>query len=723
MSQKLSVAIPWSQSHYIPLNGFHPLYRALFESKPDWVELSAWDNIELSQKLYCDASFRREILQEVDFDVEDLKLHSTHRHAKEYFAHFGAPNLALTRLLPGDIEFHHTAPFPSLKRPFVFHCESFAPVFFPFSHQGTGNFPANDGLRDHYRELFEHPLCIGISSHLSQTLEDLSRFFASPLVDAKLFPSRIGLYGGNSEVIASKKGPLSAPLFLFINSANQNPRNFFLRGGHVVLRFWQHMPPEMGSVKIIMRCTRPTDEMLEEYGVDMEWLLCEEGRSVIWVEGFLSAADIDSFTRAAHFFLLPSASLHSVSIMQAMMSGAVPVVSDTIGTDRYVEDDVDGVRLCGVLASNWHRDSESGVMIDCYARNLELEESLIQQLLVRVGQLLATPGKYAQMQARAIEKARSAFSGQTFSEDFWEQVQQRYLALSERMPKSVSRPKGRPGVERCLVEQSEWSRIFSSAPQPIPRLHTGQGQVMELGGCFIAAPGTCVIGVHDWSPLAMHFDASAPPLIFAADIKGLGGRYLGCPISEPVWAARRLVAFVATRLTPYPRLYFFAAGVLKQLSRVSRVVCSRFPRIALAMKPAVVEVGATIELVMQNVNGLNIIRCGNVFYAISQAAGEFSQARAEAGKYKPCISGTSLKDVLRQIKEMPSQPTRPDIELIEEGIRGFNLIRCGSLYYAVPQSEGVFSMSRVRANDYSRVHVGDTPEVVRAALVGGGYAS
>lgn len=717
MNSPLSVAVPWSLSHYMPLNGFHPLYRALFEAKPKWVQLAAWDNIELSHKLRGDQRFQRDMMREVQRDTEAHKRCAT-RIEREYFAHFWAPNQSLTRLLPGDIEFHHTAPFPSLERPFVFHCESFAPVFFPFAHQGTGSLSASQDLRSHYKAIFEHPLCLGISSHLPQTHEDLSRFFGSPIIDERLFASRIGLYASETTAPPVAKDSLDAPVFLFINSANQNRGNFFLRGGHLALRYWQSVYPEPGAGRLIMRCTRPIDALLADHGVDLDWLRRQEQHSVIWIEDYLNAADLDALMQAAHFFLLPSASLHSVSIMQAMAAGAVPVVSDTLGTDRYVTDGADSIVLQGMCASNWRRDAETGVMIDSYQRNPELDSSLVQQLVARLGDLQANPARYRSVQSAAMAKASEAFSGKAFSEDFWLQVQQRYQALPQSTRRPIKPWRKWPELGHCLLEQTDWARIFTSPPQPVARLHAGQGRVTELGGCFVALPSNCSMDLHDWSPLAEYVDSSAPSLIFAADIRGLGGRYLGCPISELGGSARRrFVEYVAERLMPYPELYSTAASFLKYLRRVQRALRRYLPSRTVVAKSTVVTLSADIELVMQGLKGLNVIRCGHLFYAVPQGAGEFNQARVEAGKYNPCVSGTSLKDVLRKLDELPDD-WGDDIELVEQDVRGFNLIRYGSVFYAIPMTDGAFDIARVQAGQYSRMHTGNTAEAVRDAIHG-----
>ncbi|WP_415879824.1 glycosyltransferase [Methylomonas sp. TEB] len=713
--QILNVAIPWSLTHYIPLNGFHPLYRALFEEKPDWLNIAAWDNIELSQSLRGDEAFRESLLAEVAKEAVKLENVSLSPIEKDYFAHYWSANQALTRLLPGEIEVHHTAPFPSLCRPFVFHCESFAPVFFPFAHQGTGSMESQEQVRAHYKRIFENPLCLGVFSHLPETITDLSRFFASPIIDAKLHLSRIGLMEGAEENKQLSKGPLSSTRFLFVNSANQNPANFFLRGGHIVLRFWQAFCRDPENKRLFMRCGRPSDAMLRQYGVDLDWLGCHEGHSIIWIEDYLTAHELEKLMCAAHFLLLPSASLHSVSIMQAMGAGAVPVVSDTIGTSRYVVDGKDGIVLSGVFDNNWRQDPECGVMIDQYARNPELEDALVEQLLRRITELFQNPKKYAELSANVCRKARMEFSGRLFSEAFWSDVYRLYQDFLKDNLVSNGATDLSPAKHHLLIDGGDWGRVFTSPPQPVARLHTGQGCVTEMGGCFIASPGDQAVGLHDWSPITEYVEQSLPiPLAFSTEIKGLGGCYLRVPITEAERRnTKRFIEVVANKLMPFPLVYALSSKFLKLLRRLYRAWRQFFGEIVAEQKIAQPE--ANIELVAQDMNGLNIIRCNHQFYAISKNGGEFNKQRADAGDYEVCIKGTSLKDILRKVEEL-STVSQESIELVEEGVCGFNLIRVGNSFFAIMQAEGAFDMNRVNTNGYSQLYTGDSLEDVRMAV-------
>ncbi|HJZ11677.1 MAG TPA: hypothetical protein VJ521_05985, partial [Acidobacteriota bacterium] len=336
-SKSLSVAVPWALSHYIPLNGYHPLYRALFDHVPGSIDLNAWDNVKLHNCFARDIALREAVLKAANVAKRKSQQSDAGSIARTYLDYFWPPNQALTTELKGDIEFHHTAPFPSLTRPFVFHCESFAPVFLPFAQQGSGGLEKHQEIRKHYRGIFSSPLCLGIFSHIPETLKSLSRFFPDPDIDRKLFSSRIGL-SANAFVDPGppRKPSLSRPKFLFVNSANQNPRNFFHRGGHIVLRFWKEFKTNGRDGFLMLRCAKPSERDLLDYDVDTSFLSAETGRSIVWIEDYLANHELNALMASSHFFLLPSASLHSVSIMQAMNLGTIPVVTDTVGTSVYV---------------------------------------------------------------------------------------------------------------------------------------------------------------------------------------------------------------------------------------------------------------------------------------------------------------------------------------------------------------------------------------------------
>ena len=673
-TENFSVALPWSLSHYIPLNGFNPLYRALFDDCPDHVTLNAWDNIALSNTMRHQPSARAEILNDASAWQARLNLRQAPFFAREYYTAFDVPNLAATALLPGDIELHHTAPFPSMTRPFLIHCESFAPFFIPFEQPG-GTITQAAATRAHYAEMLENQLCLGIFSHIPDTLEDLSRFFQSPVIDRKLFPSRIGISRHAVAPAQRRNRDRAAPVFLFINSANENPLNFVDRGGHIVLRAWPEILAACPAARLYLRGARPADALLQQHGVDIAFAAREQSRSIIWIEEFLTHRELENLIGAAHFFLLPSISLHSVSIMRAMALGAVPVVSDTIGTSRYLS------------------DVQTGIVLQ--SRDAALDASLVHQLIMRVNALWRDPAAYAALQDRAMAHAAAELAGPAFAEDFWAQLHGLWAASPVRAVGETAPFASIGALRDCLVAPEAWARLFESTPQPMRRLYTGIGQVTELGGSFIYTRGGS-IDLHGWSVFAEYRRDNPVPSRMAASIAALGGVFLPSPSAgRNSEARRRIVQWVARLLSPSPFLYRLAAMALRMARRLRA-------RWAIAPAPEKLD----IQLLEQNVSGMNVIRCADLYVAIPQEAGEFSLTKLNKGGYRLSFTGNSLQQVMDKITEHDAKhgagSLAAAVELLEEGFHGLNLIRYGELFLAIPQGEGALDYDRVITQGYSR---------------------
>lgn len=720
----ISVAIPWSLSHYIPLNGFHPLYRTLFDNHPENITINAWDNVELSQVLRGNSELRVAVVNSTSAQREMLHRKVKSNLAARYIKEFFPPNIALTSLLPGDIEFHHTAPFPSLTRPFVFHCESFAPIFFPFSHQGEGKIMSPEALRRHYLHILGDPLCLGIFSHIPETLRDISHFFNSREIDSKLHPSRIGLSRQSLPTEApEKRWPLTTPRFLFVNSANQNSANFFHRGGHIVLRFWRELMASGHRGKLYLRCTRPSDELLTEHGVDVAFLHAEECSSVIWIQEYLTNQELNVLMTDVHFLLLPSFSLHSVSIMQAMALGTVPVVSDTVGTSLYVKDDYNGIVLEGVFSKNWKKDPATGVLVDHYHRSQVLDDSLVIQLTRRITALLAVPSAFDVMRENALSCVRNQFSGSSFSDEFWAKVQTLFTEYVGKEPRSeLASSEAISELDCCLVKQRDWPRIFESVPHPITRVFSGNGWVTELGGAFIhTVVDDPARELHDWSVLAEYCKNVAPSLYYAKDIKALGGRYMAH--SGDVFHESRLRLFinwVSRLLMPFSSLHRFAARILKTARRVKRLLSKR---VETERRLDLID---DIQLVKQATSEMNVIRYFDKYYAIPRNEGEFLVDKANSGGYSACFVGDSAEDVLLKVAEDNVQTQtgggvqnkgKAPVELIEEGFCELNIIRFADRFYALPQSEGPFQYNRFLAGRYNQIYSNESVAGIKAEIM------
>jgi len=643
----INVAVPWSLSHYIPLNGFHPLYRPLFDQSPENITINALSNVETSRRLRRNPRLCYEV-RELIRNVKGLSWPFDTILSKEYLEHFWHPNIALTDLLPGQIEFHHTAPFPSFRRPFVFHCESFAPVFFPFNSQGAGDLNRHQILREHYRRIFASRLCLGIFSHIPETLQSLSAFFKDYEIDCKLHKSRVGLSSLSlPNKVQIKQRALKHARFLFVNSANQNPANFFHRGGHVSLRFWKEFRTSGKLGTLYLRCARPSDNELHSYGVDLKFLRDEEGESIIWIKDYLTNHELNALMSEAHFLLIPSVWLHSVSIMQSMALGTVPVVTDTLGTSVYVKDDENGIVLKGVLAASWKPDAKTGILVDHVHRNPILDDQMILQLTQRIFSLLAAPHAYEQMRQNALARSQSQFSGALYSEDFWSKVTNLYVSQTNRFVAQVASNRVQPEIADCLLKDSEWPKVFESPTQPDLRLFTGYGRVSELGGAFIRTYGAPQMSLHDWSVIAEYLKPDAPKLEFAASIRELRGSFL---LNDREARAsrsrvRECIYFVSRMLEPYPVAYSFGSRAIKVARKIWRYV-----RGIVRSKNTGYAIQHDIELVRKDVYGFNIIRYLDQYYAVLMSEGQFDIEKFKSNGFSKSFSGNTAKEVRNKIE-------------------------------------------------------------------------
>ncbi|WP_137938176.1 hypothetical protein [Chitinivorax sp. B] len=697
---KLTVAAPWSLSHYIPLNGFHPLYRALFEHKPSNISINTWDNIKLNELLKTDPTLRKMFINNhLEYSTHTRKNSSPIN--KAYEEYFFSANKYLTEMIPGDIELHHTAPFPSLKRPFIFHCESFAPIFLPFYQQGSGHFKNHEQLQSYYRDIFSNELCLGIFSHIDNTLNSISNFFKNKDIDIKLLKSDIGLSDASYKRNLKIKHIKEFPIFLFINSANQNPNNFFNRGGHIVLRFWEHFINNGRKGMLLVRCAKPNDQELKDNGVNIHFVQSELGKSILWVQDYLSNSEMSNLIEKAHILLLPSLSLHSASIIQSMLLGTVPIVTDTIGTDNYITDEFNGLILEGIKSTIWYKDPVTSILIDKYIKSEELDNSLLNQLIKKIDNLIFIENKYESIRENMISHALVNYSGRRFSENFWGDVNRVFFESNIHVihKKNNSYPK----LEDAILESEDIPRVFESATQPVRKIYTGQNIVWEMGGAYIHSPGNPKMELLDWSVVAQYINPASPKLTWSKSISELGGAYLSINGQSSSMLSMKFVEFISNILMPFPSLHSNAANLLKISRRYKKYL--RFTIFEKNKEP-------DIELIMHSVAGYNVIRYFHLYYAIPQHEGEFIRDKADMGGYSSSFKARSLNAVLIQIKTKGKKYHNNDasdsVELVLEGYNGFNVVKYISTFYGIPQSDGAFDIKKIEENSYSAQCIGSS---------------
>lgn len=573
----ISLAVPWNMGAYEACNGFHPLYRALFEGEPS-LTFNVVDDFALNAYLGKNPGARRSVFGAIEATgPQYTAFEQGDRTGEELFKHCGRTDIWMAGQIPGDLEFHHTSPFISGTRPFIFACESFLPIFMPFAYQGRGFLRSPGQLQRFYELIFSSRRCLGIISHIPETLEQISLFFRNAEIDKKLRPSRTGLGGHVFEIVTQKNNKRPGrPTFLFTSSANQNITSFGLRGGFVALRFAERYLRTGLEGRFVFRATRPSDEGLRTAGVDLDYIRSQENNNILWIERFLEERDQLRLFSSADILLLPSLNLHTVSIMQGMAAGAVPVVTDTYGPDHLVENDKTGIVLNGVRRAVWVEDAETGIPVDTQ-RDLEnITEKLVEQMAARLIPLVCNREKLLDMQDRCRATARTRFDGAAFRAEFEENVDRAwgtYQAEHRRSPLCL-RKQGIFESGALLLNREAQLSLFEGTPRNVPSIETAHSRVFRIRNMYIAVQrgkGVGRLGGASVLSLWKNEDLLHGRCRIGKSLPELHGVLY--PEAGLAWRAR-LEEWGYTRLRRYPRLYRPAKAAYLAMYGVARLVAT-----------------------------------------------------------------------------------------------------------------------------------------------------
>lgn len=475
---KINVSVPWTATYYMPLNGVHAIYQPLINLHPSTVNIYALDFLKVQKQLINDKNFLKKFEKKSQFHQSKLHL-LLGQNSPKYLEYYTNASALQNELISGDLEFHHTAAFPSMTKPFILHCEHFLPSFFPFAHQGQQKLKILNDIKPYYKKLYEHELCVGIFSHLEETITGFSKFFDSSIIDEKLNLTKVGLISETSQSI-SKSTENNGLTFLFINSGNQHSEGFFQRGGDIVLRFWKKYIEQGNSGILILRCTIPSDERLMLREIDILFFRGEINKTIFIDNQFITQTEMQNLFDKSDIFLLPSLCLHSASIMLALSSGTIPVVSDTVGTDLYVKDGYNGIVLKGIKSAIWKNSDEYKIMYDSAQISSGIATTQVNQLLERINSIVKED-KFEPMQKNTLMSFQSGFDPQQYSDHFWGEVAKivnKKHSLFEKNQTAVS-------SSTLYLDKKDFLNFNEFPPQPVKIVDTGKYEILMQGGLFM----------------------------------------------------------------------------------------------------------------------------------------------------------------------------------------------------------------------------------------------
>jgi len=312
--------------------------------------------------------------------------------------------------VPSDVKlaFLPSTPFFLGQIPWVIEIEDTTTLFVPFAKiAGKRHDPrifGTDGIYDSgflpvVKSMLQSAKCRAIICHVRSTAESIPVLFGDPALAKKVVHIPLGI---EPRPTVSRAHHNESITMLFTNSWNQAATGFYLRGGLDVLEAYSSIYAQNRRVRLIVRSKLPED-LAPRYREIIE--CC----NVQVIDGFLSTEQIEALFSSADIYVLPSARLHVVSILQAMAYGLAVVVSDGWGIAEYVDHGTNGCIVPGRYGTCSWMDSR-GILKEDYrplfSPNAAVAENLTQVLL----NLIDREDLRRQLGEAAIEAVATKFS-------------------------------------------------------------------------------------------------------------------------------------------------------------------------------------------------------------------------------------------------------------------------------------------------------------------------
>jgi hypothetical protein len=321
-TEQKRIGLPWSLSHYRHFNGAHPLVRSYIDASAT----SRFIDISL-----CPPAAIEDICAMASPAIDTTRTLSV-EHAKRLTECLNlADQATIQNCVDQDALFLHTSPLCLSHHPFVFHFESFQSLFLPFLR--TGQTRGVDLVNCDYfrfvRDRLSSSKCLAIISHMKGSLNIASAVFNDHSIDMKLTHIPIGVETISADIIRQKHdrdGPLKV---LFTNSLHNGEASFFLRGGHNLIDAFFDSMRRGANLSLTIISSVPKG---------YEQLATSSAKSgITWIRSTVSDDKMAELLHDHHIYAMPSAGLHSYSLLKAIGYGCVPIVSDALGYEEWLE--------------------------------------------------------------------------------------------------------------------------------------------------------------------------------------------------------------------------------------------------------------------------------------------------------------------------------------------------------------------------------------------------
>jgi glycosyltransferase involved in cell wall biosynthesis len=277
-------------------------------------------------------------------------------------------------------------PYTYGQNPWVVEIEDPTTLFYPHVQNGethkvtlseSAYFPI-------VRTLLESRQCQGVLTHMKSTADMIATLFGSDTIRAKVFHKPLGVKLPERWQRHNAEGPSDPIHLLFTSSWHQMPVNFFLRGGLDVLEAFSVLRERYPQVRLTLRTSLPSLDARYHRIIEQGWVRV--------VNRVLSTHDMEALLSESHIFLLPSARVHIVSLLQAMSHGLAVVTSDGWGFDEYVNHERNGLVVKGRYGKVSWADKEVGMLREDYRPMYKSNPNVVRGLIKAVSRLIENRG-------------------------------------------------------------------------------------------------------------------------------------------------------------------------------------------------------------------------------------------------------------------------------------------------------------------------------------------
>ncbi len=295
-----------------------------------------------------------------------------------------------------------SVPFTYSQSPWVVEIEDPTTLFYPFIHNGqTSRLNIQEAACfQGVKALLESPNCRGLITHIRGTADGIPKLFQSEIITKKTFHIPMGVQAPDQW---QRHEPSKTFRLLFTNSWHQSAAGFYLRGGLDLLEAYALLKPSHPEMKLILRTKLPQN-------LPARYRRIIDTCDVEILDEFLPKDELDALMRSCHAYVLPSARIHIISILQAMSYGLVPVVSDGWGTEEYVAHRRNGLVVKGRYGKTSWQDPRCGMLREDYAPLYKSDPAIVQGLVDSLSALVEDPALRRTLGQAARHDVETRFS-------------------------------------------------------------------------------------------------------------------------------------------------------------------------------------------------------------------------------------------------------------------------------------------------------------------------